>query len=64
MAWSYRKSVGLGPLRINVSRAGIGYSVGGGGFRMGVDSRGRSYKAVSIPGTGMPHFEHAGIEDA
>jgi hypothetical protein len=31
---------------------------------MGVDSRGRSYKAVSIPGTGMPHFEHAGIEDA
>ena len=53
MGWNYRKSVGCGPFRINLSKSGIGYSVGGGGFRMGVNSRGRSYKSCSIPGTGM-----------
>jgi isocitrate dehydrogenase len=56
MGWTYRKSIGLGPFRINVSKSGIAYSVGGGGFRMGVNSRGRSYKSVSIPGTGMRYY--------
>jgi hypothetical protein len=53
MGWSYRKSVGLGPFRVNLSKSGIGYSVGGRGFRTGVNSRGRSYKSLSIPGTGL-----------
>ena len=53
MGWSFRKSVGLGPFRINLSKSGIGYSVGGGGFRTGVNSRGRSYRSFSIPGTGI-----------
>ncbi len=56
MGWSYRKSVGLGPFRINLSKSGIGYSVGGRGFRTGVNSRGRSYKSLSIPGTGMRYY--------
>ena len=43
MGWYYRKSVGLGPFRINISKSGIGYSLGGGGFRTGVNSRGRRY---------------------
>ena len=38
MGWSYRKSVNLGPFRLNISKAGIGYSVGGKGFRTGVTS--------------------------
>ena len=29
MGFYYRKSVGLGPFRVNVSKSGIGYSVGG-----------------------------------
>ena len=29
MGWTYRKSVGLGPFQINISKSGIGYSVGG-----------------------------------
>jgi len=53
MGWSFRKSVNLGPFRVNVSRSGLGYSVGAGGFRTGVRSNGRSYSSVSIPGTGV-----------
>lgn len=56
MGWSYRKSVGVGPFRINLSKSGIGYSVGGMGFRTGVSSRGRSYKSFSIPGTGVRYY--------
>ncbi len=56
MGWSYRKSVGLGPFRINLSKSGIGYSVGAGGFRTGVNARGRSYKSFSIRGTGLRYY--------
>ena len=31
MGWSYRKSVNLGPFRVNISKSGIGYSLGGRG---------------------------------
>ena len=53
MGWSFRKSVGLGPFRINISKSGIGYSIGGAGFRTGVNSRGRRFRSFSIPGTGV-----------
>jgi len=56
MGWSYRKSVNFGPFRVNVSKSGIGYSVGGRGFRSGVSSRGRKYRSVSIPGTGLRYY--------
>ena len=32
----FRSSVNFGPLRVNFSRSGVGYSVGAGGFRTGV----------------------------
>ena len=53
MGWSYRKSVKLGPFRVSISKSGVGYSLGGKGFRTGVSSRGRKYTSVSIPGTGL-----------
>lgn len=53
MAWGFRRSFNLGPLRINASKSGIGYSVGGRGLRIGKDARGRSYTNVSLPGTGI-----------
>jgi hypothetical protein len=55
MGFSYRRSVGIGPFRINISRSGIGWSVGGRGVRTGVDGRGRRYTNVSIPGTGVSY---------
>jgi hypothetical protein len=40
MGWSFRKSLGFGPLRVNLSKSGIGYSVGVRGARIGANSRG------------------------
>ncbi len=53
MVFYYRKSVNLGPFRVNLSKSGVGYSVGGRGFRVGTTSRGRKYTSFSIPGTGI-----------
>jgi Protein of unknown function (DUF4236) len=53
MAWRFRRSLRLGPLRFNLSKSGIGYSAGVRGFRVGTDAKGRTYTAASIPGTGL-----------
>ena len=45
MGFTYRKSVNLGPFRVNLSKSGFGYSGGGCGFRVGTTSRGRKNKA-------------------
>lgn len=33
MGWNFRKSIKIGPARINLSKSGVGYSVGAGGVR-------------------------------
>jgi Protein of unknown function (DUF4236) len=53
MGFYYRKSVRLGPFRVNLSKSGLGYSVGGSGFRTGVSGSGRRYSTFSLPGTGV-----------
>jgi hypothetical protein len=53
MGFYYRKSVNLGPFRVNLSKSGLGYSVGGRGFRVATTPRGRKYTSFSIPGTGV-----------
>src|SRR5664280_787719 len=53
MAWRFRRSLKLGPLKLNFSKSGIGYSAGVRGFRVGTDAKGRTYTAASIPGTGL-----------
>ena len=60
MGFYYRKSVGLGPFRVNVSKSGIGYSVGGPGCRTGISARGRRYSTFSIPGTGVGYRSSKG----
>lgn len=40
MGWYLRKSFGFGPLRLNLSKSGVGYSVGVRGARIGANSRG------------------------
>jgi hypothetical protein len=40
MGWYLRKSFGFGPLRINLSKSGVGYSLGVPGARIGANSRG------------------------
>ena len=53
MGWGFRRSINLGPLRLNLSKSGLGYSVGTRGFRVGKDATGRKYRAISIPRTGI-----------
>ena len=53
MGFTYRKFVNLGPFRVNLSKSGLDYSVGGRGFRVGTTARARKYKSFSIPGTGV-----------
>ena len=61
MGFSYRKSGSIGPFRVNVGRSGVGYSVGGKGFRTGVSSQGKRYSAFSVPGTGVGYrTQHKG----
>jgi hypothetical protein len=43
MGFTYRKSVNLGLFRVNLSKSGLGYSVGGRGFRVGTTARGKKY---------------------
>jgi Protein of unknown function (DUF4236) len=43
MGFYIRKAFRLGPLRINLSRHGVGYSVGIRGARIGRSSQGRAY---------------------
>lgn len=43
MAWYLRKSVSVGPIRFNLSKGGIGASVGVTGFRVGMRPDGSSY---------------------
>ncbi len=45
MGWFLRKSFRLGPLRLNLSKRGIGASVGVKGARLGVDATGKPYAA-------------------
>jgi hypothetical protein len=53
MGFYYRKSKSFGPFRINLSKSGVGYSVGGKGFRTGISGSGRKYTTFNIPGTGL-----------
>lgn len=53
MPWSFRRSINLGPFRLTFSKSGISYSFGMGGFRTGVNAKGRRYSSVNVPGTGV-----------
>ena len=55
MGFRFRKSVNLGPLRVNFSKSGVGYSVGGKGFRATKKAGGGFRTTASIPGTGISY---------
>ena len=53
MSWNFRKSIKLGPLRINMSKSGVGYSIGNKVARHTKSSTGQTYNTFRIPGTGI-----------
>ncbi|MEU8202312.1 DUF4236 domain-containing protein [Streptosporangium sp. NPDC049046] len=50
LGWGYRKSVKVGPFRIDLSPRGIGHSFGGRGFHVSRTPDGRTYVTVNLPG--------------
>jgi hypothetical protein len=61
MGWYFRKSVGFGPLRLNLSKSGIGASVGVRGARVGVGPRG-NYVRLGRGGLYYQKYFHSAAE--
>ena len=57
MGIRFRKSINLGPLRINISKSGIGYSFGVKGARVTKTATGRKRATLSVPGTGLSYVK-------
>lgn len=56
MGFRFRKSIGLGPgVRLNLSKSGLGVSVGTRGLRYSVNMAGRTFSSAGIPGTGLSY---------
>ena len=57
VGFRFRKSANFGPLRVNFSKSGIGYSLGGKGFRVTKKAKGGIRTTSSIPGTGISYVK-------
>ena len=53
MGWRFRKVFSRGPLRLILSRRGVGWSWGIPDLRYGVSPDGRRYVSVGFPGFGL-----------
>lgn len=61
MGWNYRKSIKIAPgVKVNISKRGVGMSAGTKGFRVGVNSKGKTYASASVPGTGIYYRKEYG----
>jgi len=45
-------------VRLNLSRSGVGVSIGGRGAHVGITARGQRYTSVGLPGTGISWREY------
>jgi len=60
MGFRFRKSIKIGPARVNISKSGIGYSVGTKGLRVTKKAGGGIRTTASIPGTGISYVKDSG----
>ena len=60
MGFRFRKSIKFGGVRINLSKSGIGYSVGTKGARITKTAKGTTRTTLSIPGTGISYVKETG----
>lgn len=58
MGLRFRKSINIGPLRINLSKSGVGFSLGVKGFRVSRSAKGKMTATASIPGTGLSYVQN------
>ena len=57
MGFRFRKSIKVGPMRVNISKSGVGYSVGTKGYRVTKKANGGIRTTTSIPGTGVSYVK-------
>lgn len=57
MGLRFRKSINFGPFRINLSKSGVGFSIGWRGFRVSHSAKGKDQATVSLPGTGISYVQ-------
>lgn len=61
MGLGYRKSIRIGKgIRVNISKSGIGYSIGVPGARVTKTASGKVRQTYSIPGTGISYVTESG----
>jgi Protein of unknown function (DUF4236) len=59
MGFRLQRSIKIAPgIRVNLSKSGLGWSVGPRGFKIGATARGQRYTSVSIPGTGVSYRQY------
>ncbi len=58
MGLRFRKSINLGPIRLNFSKSGMGISFGVKGFRVSKSAKGKTQATVSLPGTGLSYVQN------
>ena len=59
MGFRFRKSFKVGPMRVNFSKSGMGYSFGTKGARITKMANGRTRRTVGIPGTGISYVSES-----
>ena len=55
MGWNFRRSIKVGPVRLNLSKSGIGTSMGGPFGSVSRSPTGRVTRTFRIPGTGISY---------
>ncbi len=62
MGIRFRKSISLGPIRINFSKSGVGLSIGWKGLRLTKKAKGGFRATASLPGTGLSYVKDFDVE--
>lgn len=57
MGFRFRKTIKLGPVNVNLSKSGVGYSVGGKGLRVTKKANGGTRTTYTVPGTGVSYVK-------
>ena len=60
MGLRFRRVLSKGPLKLSLSKRGLGLSWGVPGVRIGQSPDGRRYIAVGLPGTGLYYVKYFG----
>jgi hypothetical protein len=56
MAFRFQRRIRIAPgVRLNISKSGVGGSIGRTGLRLGIDAKRRKYFSIGWPGSGLSY---------